>query len=127
MKKHPKSRFRLGLLQIFPHTSDLESDPQFCLKNQLLHLGKFQELDKGGYQKIGKTKISKITFFSENIFRQYFLKIGVMKNKLQTFFRDNFFVFKYFLLNPKAREALAPCRSNAPSTIQIRQKLAKLS
>ena len=51
----------------------------------------------------------------------------VMKNKLQTFFRDNFFDFKYFLLNPKAREALAPCRSNAPSTVQIRPKLATLS
>ena len=72
---------------------------------------------------------SKITFFDFS--RKYFLKIffenRVMKNKLQKFFRDNFFVFKYFLLNPKAREALAPCRSNAPSTVQIRQKLATLS
>ena len=51
----------------------------------------------------------------------------VMKNKLQKFFRDNFCAFKYFLLNPKAREALAPRRSNAPSTVRIRQELAKLS
>ena len=51
----------------------------------------------------------------------------VMKNKLQKCFRDNFCAFKYFLLNPKAREALAPRRSNAPSTVQIRQELAKLS
>ena len=51
----------------------------------------------------------------------------VMKNKSQKFFRDNFSAFKYFLLNPKAREALAPRRSNAPSTVQIRQELAKLS
>ena len=51
----------------------------------------------------------------------------VMKNKLQKFFRDNFCAIKYFLLNPKAREALAPRRSNAPSTVQIRQELAKLS
>ena len=50
-----------------------------------------------------------------------------MKNKLQKYFRDNFCAFKYFLLNPKAREALAPRRSNAPSTVQIRQELAKLS
>ena len=49
-----------------------------------------------------------------------------MKNKLQKFFRDNFFAFKYFLLNPKAREALAPRRSNAPSTTLIQQELAKL-
>ena len=56
-----------------------------------------------------------------------FFENRVMKNTLQKFFRDNFFAFKYFLQNPKAREALAPCRSNAPSTIQIRQKLAKLS
>ena len=32
------------------------SDPQFCLKNQLLHLGKFQELDKGGTKKSEKQK-----------------------------------------------------------------------
>ena len=50
-----------------------------------------------------------------------------MKNKLQKYFRDNFYAFKYFLLNPKAHEALAPRRSNAPSTVQIRQELAKLS
>ena len=50
-----------------------------------------------------------------------------MKNKSQKFFRDNFFDFNYFLPNPKAREALAPRRSNAPSTVQIRQELAKLS
>ena len=62
----------------------------------------------------------------ETIFKTIFQN-RVMKNKSQKLFRDNFCVFKYFLLNPKAREALAPRRSNAPSTVQIRQELAKLS
>ena len=50
-----------------------------------------------------------------------------MKNKLQKVFCSNYLVYKYFLLNPKALEAPFSRRSNAPSNIQIRQKLAKLS
>ena len=66
-----------------------------------------------------------IFLFFIKYFSKIFFENRVMKNKLQKCFRYNFCAFKYFLLNPKAREALAPCRSNAPSIIQTRQKLAK--
>ena len=78
------------------------------------------------HYRIARKRVPRLRTLGPLMFKNIF-ENRVMKNKLQKFFRDNFFVFKYFLLNPKAREAHAPRRSNAPSTIQIRRKLAKLS
>ena len=65
--------------------------------------------------------------FSQKYFSKIIFENRVMKNKLQKVFCSNYLVYTYFLLNPKALEAPFSRRSNAPSNIQIRQKLAKLS
>ena len=78
------------------------------------------------HYRIARKRVPRLRTLGPLMFKNIF-ENRVMKNKSQKFFLDNFCAFKYFLLIPKAREALAPRRSNAPSTVRIRQELAKLS